>query len=304
MTSSAPNWPASGPRTWRVWTAAIRPATLTAGAVPVVVGTALAYSDGALQPLAALAALAGALWLQIGCNLANDLFDARSGADSADRLGPARATQRGWLTERQVATGAWISLALATVTGLYLVAVGGWPIVAIGLASLVCAVAYTGGPFPLGYHGLGDLFVFLFFGPVAVGGTYWVQAHALPWTVGAAGVAVGLMATAILVVNNLRDRHTDACAGKRTLAVRLGARATRLQYTGLLCAGVTIPVAVAAMDPARSGWLLVLAAAPLATRRALRLWRTDGAALNPELGATARLGVLHGALLTLGVVLW
>jgi 1,4-dihydroxy-2-naphthoate octaprenyltransferase len=288
---------------WRTWLAAIRPATLTAGAVPVGVGTALAYGDGSLQPLAAIAALLGAILIQIGCNLANDLFDARSGADGADRVGPARATQRGWLTERQVATGALVALTMAIGVGVYLVLIGGWPIVIIGLLSVICAVAYTGGPYPLGYHGLGDIFVLVFFGPVAVGGTYWVQAHALTPSVWVAGLAVGLMATAILVVNNLRDRHSDARAGKRTLAVRLGAYATRMEYALLISGAVALPAVMALVQDTRRGWLCVLLCAPIAARRIQCLWRTDGAHLNPQLGATAQLGLIHGLLLALGVIL-
>jgi 1,4-dihydroxy-2-naphthoate octaprenyltransferase len=287
---------------WRVWWSAIRPATLWAGAVPVVVGAALAAADGHRAFAPALAALLGAVLIQIGTNLVNDRADFAKGADGPDRLGPPRATARGWLTARQVGAGAAVALAGAAAVGLYLVAVGGWPILVLGVASLLCAVAYTAGPFPLGYRGLGDLFVLLFFGFAAVAGTYYLEAGALRAPVAWAGLSVGALATAILVVNNLRDRHGDARAGKRTLAVRFGARFARAEYVACVAAAYAAPVVVAVTER-RPGWLLPLLGLPVAVRCAVRATRTDGAALNPLLGATARLELLHGALLAVGALL-
>ncbi len=276
------------------WIAAIRPATLWAAVVPVAVGTALAIADGHRAWLVALWALVGAVLIQIGTNLVNDLADFHAGADGPDRLGPPRATAQGWLTSRQVAGGAALALTLAALVGAWLVTVGGWPILALGVASIACAVAYTAGPFPLGYLGLGDLFVLLFFGLGAVGGSYFLQAGTWSVESAAAGVAVGALATAILVVNNLRDRAGDARVGKRTLAVRFGPRFARLEYAALL--------AVAYLACPAMGWWLPLLSAPVAVVAIRGVWRRDGAALNPLLGATARLELVFGALLALEVL--
>ena len=288
----------------RVWVAAIRPATLWAGAVPVLVGTALAVGDGYRAWAPALAALAGALLIQIGTNLVNDYADFTRGADGPDRLGPPRATAQGWLTARQVAGGAAIALLGAAVVGVYIVWIGGWPMLAVGVGSLICAVAYTAGPFPLGYHGLGDLFVFLFFGLAAVCGTYYLQTGAISAGSVCAAVAVGALATAILVVNNVRDRHTDARVGKRTLAVRLGATGARLEYVGLLCLSYAAVVYAVATHRGGVGWLLVFASAPMALREARAVWTKDGVELNAHLGGAARLELVFGVLLGLGASLW
>ncbi len=286
-----------------VWLLAIRPRTLSAGAVPVAVGSAVAAAEGGFSAGPALAALVGALALQVGCNLANDVSDFRRGADTEHRLGPARATQRGWLTQGQVARGAAAAFGLATVAGVYLTAVAGLAVVWIGLASIAAAVLYTGGPKPLGYLGLGDLLVFIFFGPVAVVGTTFVQcgeATPLSWI---ASAPIGLMAVAILVVNNLRDRTTDAVAGKRTLAVRFGARFARAEYAAVIALSFATVALAVPLLPAPPGMLLPLLVAPEAVRRVRSVMRTDGAALNPELGLTAGLGVAFGALLSVGLSL-
>lgn len=292
------------PGTLRVWWAAIRPATLWAGAVPVIVGTALALADGHRAYLAALAALAGALLIQIGCNLVNDSSDFHRGADGPDRLGPARATAKGWLTPRQVARGAAVTLTLAALLGAYIATIGGWPMLALGVASILAAIAYTAGPYPLAYLGLGDLFVLGFFGFGATGGTYYLQAGHLSAGALWAGFAVGALATAILVVNNLRDRHGDAAAGKKTLAVRLGARAARAEYTALVAAAYLAVVAAVLTRAAGPGWLLALASLPSAVRATRAIHTTDGAALNPWLGATARTELLFGLLLAAGALTW
>ena len=291
------------PSVLTAWASAIRPKTLSAGVVPVALGSALAYQAGSFKLWPALAALIGALLLQIGSNLANDVFDYLNGADDENRVGPARATQKGWLSTRQMLVGTGLVFAAALAVGAYLIAIGGWPIVIIGISGIICAVAYTGGPVPLGYRGLGDPLVFIFFGPVAVLGTYYVQAGTVTWLAAWASASVGLLATAILVVNNLRDRHTDERAGKRTLAVRMGARGARREYLALVSLAYAIPPALTALGMAQISWLLPLLSSPLALRRIRAVNTQDGAALNAELAATAQLCALFGGLLCLGVLL-
>lgn len=285
-----------------VWLQAIRPRTLTTALAPVLVGTAVAHHAGSVALVPALAALLGAVWIQIGTNLANDYYDYVKGADTADRLGPTRVTQAGLVSPERVKAAMWAAFAMAVAPGAYLVAVGGWPIVVIGVVSILSGIAYTGGPFPLGYNGLGDLFVFVFFGLVAVMGTAFVQGAGWPMLGVVAAVPVGLLATAVLVVNNLRDAQTDAKAGKRTLAVRWGERAARVEYSALIAASYMTTVVL--MFMVRSHWaLLPLLSLPLA----VSVWRgvmaDGGRALNPRLGETARLVAVFGALEALGLVL-
>lgn len=291
------------PSTLKVWLAATRPATLLACAVPVLVGAALAQAQGRFKLWPVLAALVCAGLLQIGTNLYNDYADFKKGADTADRLGPARATQKGWLTPKQVFWGAAACFAASVLLGSSLVWIGGWPILLVGVLSVLCGYAYTGGPLPLAYHGLGELFVLLFFGLVAVAGTYYVQALSLHPSLWWAAVPVGALASAILVVNNLRDRLTDARANKRTLAVRLGATATRVEYSALLAVSYASPLLAALLGVASWGWMLSWITLPLALREARAIWTLDGAALNPHLGGTARLEMAFGLTLALGVVL-
>jgi 1,4-dihydroxy-2-naphthoate octaprenyltransferase len=285
-----------------VWIAAARPRTLGAAIAPIAVGSACAHAVDAIAPGPALAALGGALAIQIGTNFANDVFDARRGADGPERIGPVRAVSAGLIAPRAMLAAMTAAFAIAAALGLYLVAVAGWPIVAIGIASIAAGIAYTGGPWPLGYHGLGDLFVLAFFGFVAVCGTAFVQLGEVPALAVWASLPVGALATAILVVNNLRDRTTDARAGKRTLAVRLGRRGTLVEYAGLLAIAYAIPGALA-LDLGPSS-AIPAATAPLAWRCAKRL---AGAATGPEynacLAATARLALVHGLLFALGLVL-
>jgi len=210
------------PATVRDWVAAARPRTLTAAVAPVAIGTACAHAAGGVAWGPAAAALVGAGLIQIGTNFANDVFDAEKGADTAERKGPVRAVATGLISAAAMRAAMVVTFALAVAVGVYLVAVGGWPVVAIGVASVAAGVAYTGGPWPLGYHGLGDVFVMLFFGQVAVCGTVFVQVGDVPALAWWLSLPVGAVATAILVVNNLRDRETDAKVGKRTLAVRFG----------------------------------------------------------------------------------
>jgi len=284
------------------WILAARPATLTAAAAPVVVGTACAYAAGGFALGPALAALLGAFWIQIGTNFANDVFDHEKGADGPNRLGPTRAVASGLLSAAQMRRGMIVAFALATACGGYLAAVAGWPVVAIGVASVIAGIAYTGGPWPLGYHGLGDVFVMAFFGFVAVCGTAYVQAGYVPALAWWLAVPVGALSTAILVVNNLRDRAGDAAAGKRTLAVRLGRRAAIGEYVLLLALAFAVPALLVAAGA--SPWLLLpVATAPVAAALARRVESSEGAGLNPLLGATAKLLLVHSALLAVGVVL-
>jgi 1,4-dihydroxy-2-naphthoate polyprenyltransferase len=291
------------PTPLQTWLLAIRPKTLPAAAAPVIVGTAAALSDSLFKPGPALAALLGALLLQIGANLANDVFDFKKGADTSERLGPLRVTQAGLLSPAQVMAGMWVSFGLAAFIGLYLVAVGGWPVVLIGLLSIAAALAYTGGPFPLGYHGLGDLFVFIFFGLAAVCGTYYVQAgmvSALAWW---AAVPVGLLAVAIIVVNNLRDIQTDRAAGKKTLAVRLGERGAQGEYILLLIGAYAAPLLMW-LTGVSSLWVgLTWLSLPLAWPLIQMIWHEKGRPLNRALAGTARLELVYALLFSLGLVL-
>ena len=275
-----------------VWLMAARPRTLSAAVSPVLVGTAIAHRAGALRPLPALLALLASLFIQIGTNFANDYSDFKHGAD-ANRLGPQRVTQSGLVAPRTVKLAAWIAFGISGVLGIALAALSGWPVIAIGMASVAAGWLYTGGPWPLGYHGLGDLFVFVFFGLVATCGTAYAQALFVPREAWVAGAAVGSLATAILVVNNLRDRQTDAKVGKNTLAVKLGAAASRAQYAVLVVAPFALALLLGTAWP-----LLALLAALPALRTVLR---EEGAALNRGLGQTARVQILYSVLLAAGL---
>ncbi len=285
----------------KAWVTASRPRTLTAAAAPVVLGTGLAIGRDGFRFGPALAALLGALLIQIGTNLANDYYDHLRGGDTEDRVGPIRVSQAGIIPPETVRNGAFLVLGLALLLGFYLVWVGGTPVVLIGIASLVCAVAYTGGPFPLAYHGLGDLFVFVFFGLVAVGGTYWVQALVFGPEVLLAGVGIGALATAILVVNNLRDIEPDARAGKRTLAVRIGLTGTKVEFALLLVLGFTVPF-LGVVWFGWAGWSFLTLFAALLLIKPLRTVAnfssdTDPRNLIQALEGTARAVGVYGLLL-------
>ena len=285
----------------QAWWLAARPKTLWAGLVPVFVGTAVAHGHGGIDPMPALAAATGSILIQIATNLANDYFDHKKGADTEDRLGPERAVQQGWISPAAMLGATVVVLLAALGVGLYLISVGGLPIAVIGIASLVCAIAYTGGPMPLAYVGLGDIFVFLFFGLAAVVGTTWVQTLSAPPAAWMGGAAMGLLATAILVVNNLRDRETDRAANKRTLAVRFGARAARLEHAAVIASAfvLTSASAIAGWIPLWAG-LLPWLTAPLAVSEIRSVHQKDGPALNPHLGGAARLELIFGILFSLG----
>jgi 1,4-dihydroxy-2-naphthoate octaprenyltransferase len=300
MTSLAsPDVAPTRPSLALTWIRAARPATLTAAIVPVMVGTAVAHATRGVRWDTALAALLGACAIQIGTNFANDVFDAEKGADTEARLGPVRAVAAGLLSARAMRVAMIVAFAIATLFGSYLVWHVGWPIVVIGVLSIASGIAYTGGPYPLGYNGLGDVFVMIFFGFVAVLGTVLVQTAELPLLGWLASIPVGAIATAILVVNNVRDRETDVVAGKRTLVVRHGRRFGELEYVALLALAYVVPLGLAVTT---SAWIaLPLASAPLALGLVGRLRREEGAPLNATLAATAKLLLVHGLLFAAGL---
>jgi 1,4-dihydroxy-2-naphthoate polyprenyltransferase len=276
----------------RIWLMAARPRTLPAAIAPVLVGTAAAIERvGELPRVGAfIAALIGSIFIQIGTNLANDYSDAKRGADTVDRLGPVRVTAAGLVAPRSVLVATWVAFGVAVACGIYLATVAGWVILVIGAASILAGVLYTGGPRPYGYAGLGELFVFLFFGLVAVNGSYYVQLEELGWLPFGLSISIGCLATAILVVNNIRDIDTDRRAGKRTVAVRLGREATRNLYRALiLVAYVALPITLLATDG--PGWAALGAvSAPLAIPAARPvLTRVDGPSLNRALAKTGAL---------------
>ena len=301
----------------RAWLMASRPHTLPAAAAPVVVGTGLAVHEGVFAALPALAALVGAALIQIGTNFANDYFDAQSGVDTDERTGFTRVTQTGLIPERQVKLAMYGTFALSVLLGTYLVSVGGLPVVVIGLASVASGIAYAGGPYPLGSHGLGDLFVFLFFGVIAVAGTFYVQAAAVlaapfptgvpPGTVTIASLVASLpvaaLSTNILVVNNIRDLETDRRAGKRTLAVVIGYRWSRAEYVAMCALAYLVPVWFWLGAGYGSLVLLPLVTIPYAASIARTVaTETSGEALNPALARTAKLLALYSLLFAVGVI--
>lgn len=303
MTEVVSPFAAIRPGSLRAWVLACRPATLTAALTPVAVGTACALHADRFRPLPALAALVGALLLQVGSNFANDVFDFEKGADTAERLGPTRAVQAGLVTPTGMRVGMGVVFGLALCVGVYLATVAGLPIVFIGLASIAAAIAYTGGPYPLGYHGLGDVFVLLFFGFVAVCGTVFVQALEVPRLAWLAAVPVGCLATNILVVNNLRDRDTDVLAGKRTLAVRIGRRGALVEYAGLLTLSYLVPVVLVVTGQVGPFVLLPWLTLPLGVGLFRRVSQDSGRALNASLVRTAKLVFFYGLLFALGIVI-
>jgi 1,4-dihydroxy-2-naphthoate polyprenyltransferase len=285
---------------------AARPRTLPAAIAPVLVGTAVAIEQhGDLRRVGAfIAALIGSIFIQIGTNLANDYSDAKRGADSVDRLGPVRVTAAGLVAPRSVLIATWLAFGIAVVAGIYLATVAGWVIIAVGVASIAAGVLYTGGPRPYGYAGLGEVFVFLFFGLVAVNGSYYVQLERLDWFPFGLSVAVGCLVTAILVVNNVRDVDTDRRSGKRTLAVRLGRDGARRLYLALV-GGAYLALLVTLAANGGPWWAVIgLASLPMAMRptRAV-MTRTDGPALNGALAGTGALLGIFSLLVSLGLLI-
>jgi 1,4-dihydroxy-2-naphthoate polyprenyltransferase len=279
----------------RIWLMASRPRTLPAAIAPVLVGTAAAVERVGELPRVGgfIAALVGSIFIQIGTNLANDYSDAKRGADTVERLGPVRVTAEGLVAPRRVLVATWIAFGVAVAAGIYLATVAGWVIIVVGIASIAAGVLYTGGPRPYGYAGLGELFVFLFFGLVAVNGSYYVQLEELDWLPFGLSISIGCLATAILVVNNIRDIDTDRRTGKRTLAVRIGREAARRLYVGLVAVAYLALVVTLAANGGPWWAILGFLSAPLALHPARAVMtRTDGPALN---GALAGTGALLGA---------
>lgn len=297
------DWTGNRTAGWRVWWLAARPKTLPAAAAPVIVGAALAYAQGGFRLLPALAALLAALLLQVGANLANDVFDYYRGADTAGRLGPMRVTSAGLLRPRQVLAGMWAVFGAAAVLGLYLLSISGWPVLLIGLLAVAAAVGYTGGPLPYGYLGLGDLFVFLFFGPAAVCGTVYVLTGRVSAGAVWASLPMGLLTVAILVVNNLRDLETDRLANKHTLAVRLGKANTRLQYSLCLGAAYLLIAAMWAAGAAPVWALLTWLSIPRALQMRRMVDTLEGRPLNAALAGTGLLELWFALLLGAGLVI-
>jgi 1,4-dihydroxy-2-naphthoate octaprenyltransferase len=282
---------------------AARPRTLPAAVAPVLVGTSLAATEGTFKILTFLAALIGALFIQVGTNLSNDYSDARRGADTEDRLGPVRVTAGGLVPPRQVLIATYVAFGVAVLAGCYLIATAGWELLLVGAASILAGVLYTGGPRPYGYEGLGEVFVFLFFGVVAVAGSYFAQVEDLEWEALVLAVPVGLLASAILVVNNVRDLETDRRAGKRTLAVRLGRDRVRTLYLAMLVLAfltAPLPWVLGSLSPwLFLSWLAVPLAVPLI--RTVRT-RTDGPSLNGALAGTGQLQLAFCVLLSIGLL--
>ncbi len=292
---------ADRPSRLQAWMMAIRPKTLPAGAVPVFVGTAFAAADGAFLPVAAGVVLVCALGIQVATNFINEIYDFRKGADTAERLGPTRAVAAGLIPEKTMMTVSVILLFAVFLLGLYLVYLGGWPILLIGLLSMFFAWAYTGGPYPIAYSGLGDLFVFVFFGLVAVGGTYYVQAGEITFPVLTAAVAPGIFSVNILLVNNIRDIDTDRKVGKMTRPARIGGGNARWIYFGLTIVAYFVPVWV--WMTGYPVWVLLSwLSLPLAIIQTRALFRSEGAALNAVLAGTGKLMTVHGLLFSAGLV--
>jgi 1,4-dihydroxy-2-naphthoate octaprenyltransferase len=287
----------------QIWLLAIRPKTLPAAASPVIVGSAVALVDNAFHWGPALATLAASLLLQIGANLANDVFDYHRGADTTARLGPLRVTQAGLLSPTQVLTGMWLCFGLAALLGVYLTWVAGWPVLVMGLSAILTAIVYTGGPFPLGYYGLGDLAVFIFFGLVATCGTFFIQARYINLLAIWSALPMGFLITAILAVNNLRDIATDKAAGKRTLAVRMGGAWTRKEYVICLGAAFLVPPYLGGLQPSYWWTLLTFLALPYAIYLGRFVWHQTGRPLNQALAGTGRLTLIFALLFAGGLIL-
>jgi 1,4-dihydroxy-2-naphthoate octaprenyltransferase len=286
-----------------VWLLAVRPKTLPAAAAPVLVGTARAYAENVLDLLIAMAALSAALLVQIGVNLANDYFDYRNGIDTPDRLGPRRVTQSGLASPASVRIAMMVVFGAAFLVCLFLTSVAGWPVLLIGIVSMLAALAYSGGPYPLASHGLGDLFVFIFFGPVAVCGSYYVQTGSLSWLVAVLSVPVGFLITAILVVNNLRDLHTDAQTGKNTLAVLLGRQGSCIEFCLLVGGAHMMPVGIFLFSPFSAWILLPLFSLPLYLLLMRAVVKTEGRGLNRVLAQSAMLALIYCFLLSVAVII-
>lgn len=288
----------------KIWIQAARPQTLPAAFVPVCLGASLAIHNGAFDLAASIVALLCAFLIQIGTNFANDYFDFKKGADTEERIGFDRATAKGEISANAMLTATIITMGLAFLLGLYLVWHAGWVILGIGVLSLIFGILYTGGPFPLGYNGLGDIFVFIFFGIVAVMGTYYV--NALEWGVASfwASLAVGALSTNILVINNLRDVEQDKKAGKNTLGVLLGENALRWEYLIMLAIAMAIPPHFFFRLDYNIYVFIPFLSLPMALSLVRQVWlEEDKRKLNKTLERTAQFMTIFGVLFSAGILL-
>ncbi len=294
----------AAPNPVRIWVMAARPKTLPLGVAPVLVGTALAGYMHVFHPLRFIAALLGSIFIQIGANLSNDYSDAHRGADTEDRLGPVRVTAGGLVPPRQVLIATYVTFGLAVLCGVYLIAVAGWQLLLIGVASIIAGVLYTGGPRPYGYEGLGEVFVFLFFGFAAVAGSYFAQVRDFSWESLVLSVPIGLIAAAVLVVNNTRDIDTDRRANKRTLAVRIGRERSRRLFASMVLLAYPVVLIPWVAGPLRAWLLLPFLSLPIA-RSVIRIVaeHSDGPSLNRALAQTGQLQLVFCVLLSIGLLL-
>jgi 1,4-dihydroxy-2-naphthoate octaprenyltransferase len=288
---------------FQVWLLASRPKTLPAAVSPVIIGSAVAFAEHSFRFGPALAAFLGALLLQIGANLANDVFDYEKGADQHDRLGPMRVTQAGLLSPKDVKTGMWVTSALAAICGIYMTLVSGWFILLIGLLAILAAIAYTGGPFPYGYKGLGEIFVFIFFGFAAVCGTYYAQTNTISQLAVLSSIPVGLLIVAILVVNNVRDYESDKAANKRTLAVRFGLEWARQEFVSIVILAFVTVVLLSISDISTPWLLLTWLSLPLVFSTSSSVLNQRGKILNKTLASTGQLTLVFSLLYAVGLIL-
>jgi 1,4-dihydroxy-2-naphthoate octaprenyltransferase len=288
---------------FQVWLLASRPKTLPAAVSPVIIGSAVAFAEHSFRFGPALAAFLGALLLQIGANLANDVFDYEKGADQHDRLGPIRVTQAGLLSPKDVKTGMWVTFALAAICGIYMTLVSGWFILLIGLLAILAAIAYTGGPFPYGYKGLGEIFVFIFFGFAAVCGTYYAQTNTISQLAVLSSIPVGLLIVAILVVNNVRDYESDKSANKKTLAVRFGLEWARQEFVSIVILAFVTVVLLSISDISTPWLLLTWLSLPLVFSTSSSVLNQRGNILNKTLASTGQLTLVFSLLYAVGLIL-
>lgn len=288
---------------FQAWLLASRPKTLPAAVSPVIIGCAVAFAEHSFRFGPSFAAFLGALLLQIGANLANDVFDFEKGADQHNRLGPMRVTQAGLFSPNEVKTGMWITFALAAVCGIYMTLVSGWFILLIGLLAILAAITYTGGPFPYGYKGLGELFVFIFFGFAAVCGTYYAQTKTISQLAVLSSIPVGLLIVAILVVNNVRDYESDKAANKRTLAVRFGLEWARQEFVSIVILAFVIVVLLSISDIATPWLLLTWLSLPLVFSTSSSILNQRGKILNKTLAGTGQLTLVFSLLYAVGLML-
>lgn len=294
--------PVSIPK-WRIWWLASRPKTLSAAIAPVLVGSAVAYSESGFDFIAALAALLVGLLIQVGTNFYNDYADFKRGADTAERLGPMRVTQSGLLAPQTVRWAAILTFTMAGLIGVYLIWLAGWPVALIGLAAILAGLAYTAGPWPLAYNGLGDLFAWIFFGFVAVCGTAYVQLRQVPFLGWMGGLAIGAMITALLAVNNIRDIETDRSAGRRTIPVVFGRSGGMLEYGFCLFVAYMTPLYIFVTFRQHLWHLLPILTLPEAIRLFRFIQVTEGRNLNKALAGTARLVLWYGVFMAVGISL-